>query len=187
MHIGWRSPGFAAGLLLAAQLPACSIGNTSAAGDAELTGTTWELVSIQSMDDAVGTTTIDDPSLYTVSLGEHGLAAFRFNCNRGHGSWEAKPGSADSGQLKFGAIAATRAPCTPPSVDERVARDMGYVRSYLLRDGRLHMSLMADGGIYTWRRGGTPTAEFGRRTVKAMIHAGAASRQAHRCAGRRLD
>lgn len=31
-------------------------------------------------------------------------------------------------------------------------RDLGYVRSYLLRDGRLYMSLMADGGIYEWRR-----------------------------------
>jgi len=25
------------------------------------------------------------------------------------------------------------------------------VRSYLLKDGRLYLSLMADGGVYEWR------------------------------------
>jgi para-nitrobenzyl esterase len=32
-----------------------------------------------------------------------------------------------------------------------VARDLGYVRSYRLKNGRLYLSLMADGGIYEWR------------------------------------
>jgi hypothetical protein len=37
-----------------------------------------------------------------------------------------------------------RAPC--------MARcDLGFVRSYLFKDGNLFMSLMADGGIYEWR------------------------------------
>lgn len=152
-HILTRSLRFIAAVLLAA-VPVRSIGPAPAAGGAALTGTAWELVSIQSMDDAVGTTTIADPSLYTVSFGEDGQVAFRFNCNRGHGRWEAGTSAADSGPLSFGPIAATHARCAPPSVDERVARDMGYVRSYLIRDGRLHMSLMADGGVYTWRRSG---------------------------------
>lgn len=104
------------------------------------------------MDDAQGTLTISDPSRYTVSFGEDGQVAFRLDCNRGHGGFETKADAADAGQLKFGPIAATRARCPPPSVGELVARDMGYVRSYLMRDGQLHMSLMADGGIYTWRR-----------------------------------
>jgi hypothetical protein len=29
-------------------------------------------------------------------------------------------------------------------------RDLAYVRSYLLKDGKLYMSLMADGGVYEW-------------------------------------
>ncbi len=136
-------------LFVAAQLAACPI---AAEGNGEpLAGTAWELVSIQSMDDAVGTTSIADPSLYTVRFGENGRAVLRFNCNRGEGRWTAKTSAADSGQLRFGPIKATRARCPPPSIDERVARDMGYVRSYLLREGRLHMSLMADAGIDTWR------------------------------------
>ena len=30
---------------------------------------------------------------------------------------------------------------------ERFARDVGFVRSYVTRDGMLHLSLQADGGI----------------------------------------
>lgn len=29
-------------------------------------------------------------------------------------------------------------------------RQLPFVRSYLLRDGQLHLSLMADGGILSW-------------------------------------
>jgi hypothetical protein len=38
--------------------------------------------------------------------------------------------------------------CPPPSFDMQIARDAEYVRSYLLRDGRLYLNLMADGGTY---------------------------------------
>jgi para-nitrobenzyl esterase len=33
-------------------------------------------------------------------------------------------------------------------VTERLGRDLPYVRSYVLKAGHLHLSLMADGGIY---------------------------------------
>ena len=36
---------------------------------------------------------------------------------------------------------------TPPRLDERIMRDLAHVRSCLFKDGRLHLSLMADGGI----------------------------------------
>ena len=117
-----------------------------------LAGTSWQLVAFQSMDDSQGTTTIDDPAKYTLTFNADGKAALRLDCNRGMGSWESKP-SADamSGSLKFGPIAATRAFCTPPSMGEKLARDLDYVRSYLFRDGKLYLSLMADAGIYEWR------------------------------------
>jgi len=50
----------------------------------------------------------------------------------------------------FGPLAATMASCPPPSVDEQVTRQATYFRSYLLKDGRLYLSLMADGGIFVW-------------------------------------
>ena len=55
-----------------------------------------------------------------------------------------------SGSFSFGRLAVTRALCAPPNLDERIARDSEYVRSFLLRDGRLYLSLMADAGIYAW-------------------------------------
>ena len=117
-----------------------------------LAGTSWQLVQFQSMDDAQGTTRIADPTLYTVSFGADGRVALRLNCNRATGSWQATP-AADgmSGSLGFGVLAGTRALCPPPSLDEKLLRDLAYVRGYLLRDGQLHMSLMADAGIYSWQ------------------------------------
>jgi heat shock protein HslJ len=116
-----------------------------------LTATEWRLVELQSMDDAQGTTKPDDPSRYTMRLGEDGSVAMRLNCNRATGTFAATPGpDGTSGTLEFGPLAMTRALCPPPSLDERIAAQAPYVRSYLLRDGRLALSLMADGGIIIW-------------------------------------
>jgi heat shock protein HslJ len=116
-----------------------------------LVGTEWRLVEFQSMDDAVGTVRASDPSLYTMRLGADGTVNMRLNCNRANGSWKATP-SADpsTGQFEFSSLAGTRASCPPPSMDERVTAQAAYVRSYLLKDGRLYLSLMADGGIFAW-------------------------------------
>ena len=104
------------------------------------------------MDDSQGTTRIEDPSGFTIEFGREGQATLRLDCNTGQGSWRARAATADTGSLEFGPIAATRALCPSPRLDERVVRDLGYERSYLLRDGRLFMSLMADGGICEWSR-----------------------------------
>jgi heat shock protein HslJ len=116
-----------------------------------LAGSSWRLVAIQSMDDAQGTSAPPSGQVYRVTFGADGRAAFTLNCNRAIGGWSSEP-SADgqSGSLAFTAIAMTRALCPPPSLDTRIARDLGYVRSYRLGDGTLSMSLMADGGIYQW-------------------------------------
>jgi heat shock protein HslJ len=118
-----------------------------------LAGTRWELVAIQSMDDAQGTTRIEQPERYTLLFGADGQLSLRLDCNRGSGRWVHTPAAAGaaSGSLQIGPVASTRALCPPPSLDTRVARDLGYVRSYRLKNGRLYLSLMADGGIYEWR------------------------------------
>ena len=116
-----------------------------------LAGTDWRLVQFQSMDDAIGTIRPADPSVFTMRLQEDGTVSMRLDCNRATGNWSAEP-AADgaSGRFSFGPLATTRALCPPPNLDERIARDAAYVRGYILRDGRLHLSLMADAGIYTW-------------------------------------
>jgi len=125
------------------------VANSGAAD--KLAGTRWRLVEIQSMDDAIGTTRPNDRNLYTLDLNVDGRAVLRLNCNRGVGPWAAKPiANGAQGGFSIGPLAMTRALCPPPSLDERIAKDMGYVRSFILRDGRLYLSLMADGGIYAW-------------------------------------
>lgn len=119
--------------------------------DGSLEGTAWQLVEFQSMDDAQGTTRPANPDAYTMELGADGRVAFRLDCNRGMGDWSTTP-AADgmSGTISFSRLAVTKAFCPPPSMGESLERDTQYMRGYLLRDGHLNISLMADGGIYVW-------------------------------------
>jgi heat shock protein HslJ len=124
---------------------------TAAAANNPLSGTAWRLIEIQSMDDAVGTARVDDPSRYTMHLNADGSVALRLNCNSATGNWTAEAGAdRSSGKFEFGPLAATMALCPPPSVDEQLTKQAPYFRSYLLKDGRLYLSLMADGGIFAW-------------------------------------
>jgi len=40
--------------------------------------------------------------------------------------------------------------CPEPNMDRQVTTQLGYIRSYLIQDGNLYLSLMADGGIFKW-------------------------------------
>ena len=103
------------------------------------------------MDDSVGTTRVDDPSRYTLQLKADGSVALHLHCNSATGTWTAEAGAdRSSGTFEFGPLAATMALCPPPSVDEQITKQAPYFRSYLLKDGRLYLSLMADGGIFAW-------------------------------------
>ena len=130
---------------------ACSMLLACAAVSDTIAGTDWRLVEFQSMDDAIGTIRPDESSVFTMRLDRDGTVSMRLDCNRATGRWssEASVGGS-SGRFEFGQLASTRALCPPPNLDERIVRDAQFVRGYLLRDGRLHLSLMADAGIYTW-------------------------------------
>lgn len=117
-----------------------------------LAGTRWRLVEIQSMDDAQGTTRPADRAKYTLAFDpEGGRLSMRLDCNRGSGPYEdRRTKGTNEGTMTIGPLAMTRAFCPPPSLGDRIARDMGYVRTYRVGNGRLMFSLMADGGIYVW-------------------------------------
>ena len=136
-------------LLSALFVAGCSVTPPQAASGS-LSGTAWQLAAIQSMDDAQGTTRINDPQRFSLLFEANGKAAMRLDCNRGMADWRTEAVGPDGGQLRFGPVAATRALCPPPHLDERVARDLSHVRSYRIKDGKLYMSLEADGGIYEW-------------------------------------
>jgi heat shock protein HslJ len=151
-----------AGLALALTLAAGMIPPTASARPAAppssaaaplpaLAGSQWRLVQILSMDDAVGSAKPVDPSRYTLQLGVDGKASLRLDCNRGMASWSAQASAEPtSGSFLFGPLATTRAYCPPPSLSQRLTDQIPYVRSYLIRNGRLHLALMADGGILEW-------------------------------------
>jgi heat shock protein HslJ len=118
-----------------------------------LPDTTWQLVSIQSMDDAAGTTAVPDASKFTVTFSSDGYAFFQIDCNRGRGTYKTEAsGDGTSGTLEFGPIATTRMMCPQPSLDQAVSTALADVRTYLFKDDRLHLSKVADGGILTWKR-----------------------------------
>jgi para-nitrobenzyl esterase len=108
-----------------------------------LAGTSWQLVQFQSSE---GTSRKpDDKTKYTVTFGTDNRVSVRFDCNRGSGTWSS-PGP---NQLRFGSMAMTQAAClTLGSLHDRIARDWANVRSYVLKDGHLFLSLIADGGTY---------------------------------------
>jgi len=109
---------------------------------ASLAGTAWQLVRFRGGDDKV--VVPDDKAKYTVAFAAGGGVNVRLDCNRGRGSWK----SDAPGQLQFGPLALTRAMCSPGSMHDQLVKHWSYVRSYVVRNGRLHLSLMADGGIY---------------------------------------
>jgi putative lipoprotein len=122
---------------------ACSFFGQAASPNAggELAGTSWELVKFQGGDEKI--LTPEDKSKYTVAFAKDSVSV-RIDCNRGHGTWK----SSGPNQLEFGPMALTRAMCPAAELNDRLPKDWENVRSYVLRDGHLFLSLMADGGIY---------------------------------------
>jgi heat shock protein HslJ len=113
-----------------------------AGGAPPLQGTSWQLVRFQGGDDTV--LTPDDRTKYTLQFEAEGRIAARLDCNRGRGTWKATT----AGQLELGPLALTRAMCPPGSLHDHFVKQWAAIRSYLITDGHLFLSLMADGGIY---------------------------------------
>jgi heat shock protein HslJ len=116
-------------------------GGGAEASDA-LTGTSWQLVKFQGGDDT--TLTPDDRAKYTIAFGSDGRLTARIDCNRGRGTWT----SGGARRLQFGPMALTRAKCASGSLHDHLVKQWSAIRSYVIKDGHLFLSLMADGGIY---------------------------------------
>jgi hypothetical protein len=91
--------------------------------------------------------TPDPASDYRLTFGIDGSVAVAADCNSATGAimtW-APP------QLQFSSFAATLtatlAACAPDSLAERYLAELGWVRSFVYRDGHLYLATMADGSI----------------------------------------
>lgn len=136
--------------LLAASFVACATSsdrtrdvNTAVANEV-LSGTTWQLVRFEGGDGTV--LTPDDRARYTLDFQSDGRLAVRVDCNRGGGTWT----SAGPSEIRFGPVGLTRMMCPPGTFHDRVVRDFEYLRTYVIEDGHLFLSLMADAGIYEY-------------------------------------
>lgn len=112
---------------------------------AGLAGTAWRLVEIQSMDDS---TYLPGDGVFVLEFSEDGRVAMTVDCNRGRAYYFAT----DDGSLTFGPLALTRVQCPPDSLHDRFLTQLGFVRSYIERDGRLYLATMADGAILEFER-----------------------------------
>jgi para-nitrobenzyl esterase len=131
------------GLLLA--ITACSTSeraSRAAPASAGLAGTSWHLVQFQGADDKV--LKPDDPSKYSVEFNEDRTVSVRLDCNRGRGTWK----STAPPQLELTPLALSRAMCPQMTLHDQIATQWTFIRSYLIRDTHLFLSLMADAGIY---------------------------------------
>lgn len=108
----------------------------------------WEWASFQGMDDS--SLEIADPSLYTLEIRSDGVSV-RADCNRGTGGYEL-----DGSSLTFTPLAITQMACPSESLADRYLSHLSYVRSWIVEDGDLYLSLFADGGIMRFRAVGGP-------------------------------
>ena len=137
-------------LLAAIALLAGCTTTAGGGGTSPLVGT-WRLVELQSSDDAIGTTRPADPAKYELTLNADGSVAMQLDCNRAFGQWQS-PGPSE---ITFGQLGMTRALCPEGSLDTRIARQMEFVRTYVLQGDRLSLNMFADGGNLVWDRVGS--------------------------------
>jgi len=109
-----------------------------------LAGTSWQVLKFQGGDGKVLAPA--GGTKYTLAFGNDGRVSARIDCNRGSGAWK----SAGKGQIEFGPMAVTRAMCPPGSMPmhDHILKQLPHIRSYVIRNGHLYLSLMADGGTY---------------------------------------
>jgi para-nitrobenzyl esterase len=120
--------------------PTAPAAGAAAASPASLEGSSWRLVQIVYSDGTLRAAI--ERSRYTIGFGTGGVLNVRFDCNRGRGSWK----SSAPGSLEFGDLALTRAQCPTGSLYDDLVRQWPHVRSWLIKDGRLFLALVADGG-----------------------------------------
>jgi heat shock protein HslJ len=116
----------------------------SSSQPAGLSGTSWRLVRFKGGDGTI--LEPDDRDKYTIAFRTDGRLSARISCNRGMGTWK----STRTPQLEFGPLALTRAYCLPEPIYDHLVKQWENVRSYVIKNGHLYVSLMADGGIYEY-------------------------------------
>jgi LppP/LprE lipoprotein/META domain len=112
-----------------------------------LSGTIWQLVQFQDGNGQI--LKPDVGSNYTVEFMADGTVAVRLDCRRGLGTWVSR----SRPQLELGPLALTRATCTQAPLFDQITKQWTLLRSYMVRDTHLYLSLAADRGTYEFEPG----------------------------------
>lgn len=129
--------------------------STSVLAKDALSNSKWSLLEFQSMDDGIGTIRPDLNSSYMMQLSDHGEMFIQLKCNSILGKWLIKENQdTNSGEFRLSDLQVSKNLCDPSIFDKQMIAQLPYIRSYVLKDGYLYLSLWADGGIYKW----SPTA-----------------------------
>lgn len=114
---------------------------------ADLSGTSWRLVQLQSDNAALVPPNVEG---YTLTFMADGSLVMQLGCNRGMAKWQAGRSSARGGSLSISPGAMTRAMCGPGAIDTKLAADMGQVRTFTMVGKHMHMALEGDAETYVW-------------------------------------
>lgn len=154
--------GLAVGPMLSACQPAAEHSSPTyqqnVAAVVELDDTQWQLAELNSTDGLTGPVRPGDPTRYRLNLRSDGTATLNLDCNVAKGPWSSvNSAEGISGVFSIGPAAMTRAMCPPGSLDQRIANELKYISSYVVKDGRLNLMLM-NGSAQIWTRyeGTTP-------------------------------
>jgi hypothetical protein len=120
----------------------------------DLAGTSWQLVIFQGLGDR--NLIPDERAKYTIDFSADGQLNARIDCSVAHGTWMS-PGPS---QLRLGPLAFTST-CATGSLRDQIVKDWTDVRLYVIRNGRLFLSVAAaEGSLYAFE----PNAVAPRRS-----------------------
>jgi hypothetical protein len=101
----------------------------------------WQLVRVQ---DGSGRAAVPDvKAKYTLEFDALGRFEARIDCNRARGKWA----SNSPGQLLLGQVELDRPGCARAPLHDYLVKQLPNVRAYRVKDDRLFLVLMADGGM----------------------------------------
>lgn len=130
-------------LALTLAAAACGGGEEPSASD-ELQGVVWEWQGSQYSDDSEAVP--EDPSRYTVEVGEDGTVGIKADCNQVGGTYEVSEGS-----LTITLGPSTKAACPPDSLADQFLRDLEGAAEYFFGDaGELSIDVKFDSGTMTF-------------------------------------
>jgi heat shock protein HslJ len=121
--------------------------------ESALIGQVWQLQTVRYNNDE--TLVIEEPERYTIEFLPEGAANIQADCNRAGASYIQNDSS-----LTIEIERITRVACPPDSVDDEFLRDLENAAIYFIRDGKLYIDLMADGGTMEFAPASAPASDL---------------------------